>query len=254
MSTPGLEHIDFDKVPRHIAIIMDGNGRWAKSQGKSRAEGHKAGAEAVRKVLRTAVELKLEYLTIYTFSMENWNRPDHEVSALMKLFISTFNDILKEIDTFRKNGIRVNAIGEIGQLPKPCQTLLKKVMDVTKNHDKTTLTFALSYSSRWEIAAATKRIAEKVQQGELSPEGITEEVFAQHLCTANMPDPELLIRTSGEIRISNYLLWQLAYAELYFTPKMWPEFGGEDLVEAVQEYQRRERRFGLTSEQLKGKL
>lgn len=245
-----MEQIDFEKVPKHIAIIMDGNGRWAKSQGKSRAEGHKAGAEAVRKVLRTAVELKLEYLTIYTFSMENWNRPSNEVSALMKLFISTFNDILKEIDTFRKNGVRVNAIGEIGQLPKPCQSLLKKVMEATKNHEKTTLTFALSYSSRWEITAASKRIAEKVKQGELLPEDITEEVFSQHLCTSNMPDPELLIRTSGEIRISNYLLWQLAYAELYFTPKMWPEFKGEDLIEAVKEYQRRERRFGLTSEQL----
>lgn len=252
MNRARLEDIDLDKVPQHIAIIMDGNGRWAKSRGKSRVEGHKQGAEAMRDVLEGAVRLGVKHVTIYTFSLENWNRPDGEVSALMKLFMSTFNEILTEIDKFRQNGVRVRAIGDTSQLPKAAQHLLKKVVHVTRKHDRLTLTFALSYSSRWEITEATKAIAEKVQKGDLTVEDITEDVFSAHLCTAGTPDPELLIRTSGELRISNYLLWQLAYAELYFTSTMWPDFRKEDLYEAVHAFQRRERRFGLTSEQLHG--
>lgn len=250
MNTLETEHIDPTKLPRHIAIIMDGNGRWAKLQGKSRIEGHKQGTKAMRDVLDGAVELGIENVTFYAFSIENWKRPKYEVAALMKLFVSIFTDFITDIETFRKNSVRVTAIGDIQQLPKSCQRLLNKVADLTKNHTKTTITLALSYSSRWEITEATRQIAEKVKSGELDTSDITEDLFAAHLSTPGKPDPELLIRTSGELRISNYLLWQLAYAELYFTPKMWPDFRKEDLFEAVREFQHRERRFGLTSEQL----
>lgn len=247
MDTATQHQIDTNKLPRHIAIIMDGNGRWAKQRGKLRVSGHKQGALAVREVVEGAVALGIEYLTLYTFSTENWNRPDYEVNALMELFVATIN---KEIKTLMNNNVRLNAIGNVAQLPKKCREQLKEAMIKTAGNTRTTLTLAISYSSRWEITEAARQIAQKVQEGQLDPELITEDVFAQHLATADMPDPELLIRTSGELRISNYLLWQLAYAELYFTPKYWPDMKREDLYEAIKVYQQRERRFGLTSEQL----
>lgn len=242
-----LEQIDKNKLPRHIAIIMDGNGRWAKSKGKLRVFGHQNGVVAVRDVVEGAVEAGIKYITLYTFSTENWNRPSFEVNALMELLIST---ISKEARTLMKNGIRLNVIGDMTQLPSRCVRQLQQAMSETSENAKCTLTLALSYSSRWEIVNAARKLSIAVQHGEIQPEDITEELFAQSLSTSNIPDPELLIRTSGEYRISNYLLWQIAYAELYFTQKLWPDFRREDLYEAVLDYQKRERRFGLTSEQI----
>lgn len=247
MDTATQQQIDPQKLPKHIAIIMDGNGRWAKQKGKLRVSGHKQGVIAVREVVEGAVALGVEYLTLYTFSTENWNRPDYEVNALMELFVFTIN---KEIKTLMQNGVRLNAIGNIEKLPKKCREQLREAIDKTSNNTKTTLTLALSYSSRWEITEAARTIAEEVKAGKLNPQDITEDLFAGKLTTAGIPDPELLIRTSGELRISNYLLWQLAYAEMYFTSKLWPDFNREDLYEAIRVYQQRERRFGLTSEQL----
>lgn len=247
MDTATQQQIDPQKLPKHIAIIMDGNGRWAKQKGKLRVSGHKQGVIAVREVVEGAVALGVEYLTLYTFSTENWNRPDYEVNALMELFVFTIN---KEIKTLMQNGVRLNAIGNIEKLPKKCREQLREAIDKTSNNTKTTLTLALSYSSRWEITEAARTIAEEVKAGKLNPQDITEDLFASKLTTAGIPDPELLIRTSGELRISNYLLWQLAYAEMYFTSKLWPDFNREDLYEAIRVYQQRERRFGLTSEQL----
>lgn len=244
------ENIDLTKLPRHVAIIMDGNGRWAKQQGKMRVSGHKAGVIAVREAVEGAVSIGLEYLTLYAFSTENWNRPPFEVNALMELFVATIN---KEIKTLIKNGVRLNAIGNTSQLPKNCQIQLEDAILKTANNTRTTLTLALSYSSRWEITEAARKIAEEVKNGNLNPDAITEKVVADRLATADLPDPELLIRTSGELRISNFLLWQLAYSELYFSPKMWPEFTRKDLFEAIEVYQQRERRFGMTSEQLRSK-
>lgn len=242
-----LEKIDKERLPQHIAVIMDGNGRWAKEKGKLRVFGHQNGVLAVRDTVEGAVELGIKYLTLYAFSTENWNRPKLEVMALMELLVST---ISKETKTLMANGVRLNAIGNLNSLPDKCHKQLIEAIEKTSANTNCTLTLALSYSSRWEITEASRQIAEKVRDGKLKPEDITEELISAHLNTSGMPDPELMIRTSGEYRISNYLLWQIAYAELYFTPKLWPDFRRQDLFEAVIDYQKRERRFGLISEQL----
>ncbi|HQT22376.1 MAG: isoprenyl transferase [Sphingobacteriales bacterium 17-39-43] len=242
-----IEQIDKDKLPQHVAVIMDGNGRWAKEKGKLRVFGHQNGVVAVRDTVEGAVELGIKYLTLYAFSTENWNRPKLEVMALMELLVST---ISKETKTLMDNGVRLNAIGNLSSLPEKCRKQLIEAIKKTSLNTNCTLTLALSYSSRWEITDAAKRIAIKVRDGELRAEDITEDIFGAHLNTAGIPDPELMIRTSGEHRISNYLLWQIAYAELYFTSKLWPDFRRQDLFEAVLDYQKRERRFGMTSEQL----
>jgi undecaprenyl diphosphate synthase len=241
------DQVDLLKLPRHIAIIMDGNGRWAKEKGKLRVFGHHNGVVSVRDVVEGACNLDLQYLTLYTFSSENWNRPKLEVMAIMELMVNTIH---KEIDNFMKKNVRLNAIGDLQMLPKKCYQELKNAIDTTAGNTGLTLTLALSYSSRREIVRAAKNIAIKVKNGELAIEDINEELFENNLYTGDMPDPELLIRTSGEFRISNYLLWQIAYAELYFTPKLWPDFRKEDLYEAIADYQKRERRFGKTSEQV----
>jgi undecaprenyl diphosphate synthase len=237
-----------DNLPKHVAIIMDGNGRWAKEKGKFRVFGHQNGVLAVRDTVEGAVELGIQYLTLYAFSTENWNRPQLEVNALMELLVST---ITKETKTLMDNEVRLNAIGDLDSLPKNCHQELKEAMAKTSQNKRCTLTLALSYSSRWELTQAAKHIAELVKAGKLDPQDIDENLISKQLNTADLPDPELMIRTSGELRISNFLLWQLAYAELYFTPKLWPDFRREDLFEAILDYQKRERRFGMTSEQLK---
>jgi undecaprenyl diphosphate synthase len=239
--------IDLLKLPKHIAIIMDGNGRWAKGRGKLRIFGHHNGVVSVRDVVEATVELGIPYLTLYTFSAENWNRPKLEVKAIMELLVSTID---KEINTFMKNNVRLNAIGDLEMLPGKCHAELINAIDRTSVNTGLVLTLALSYSSRREIIHAVKSIAGKVRNGELKIEDIDEDVFENNLFTSGMPNPELLIRTSGEYRISNYLLWQIAYAELYFTTKLWPDFRREDLYEAIIDYQKRERRFGMTSEQV----
>jgi len=239
-----LEKLDKENLPNHVAITMDGNGRWAKTQGKFRIFGHQNGVKAVRNTVEAAAELGIKYLTLYAFSTENWNRPKLEVDALMTLLIST---ISKETKTLMDNNIRLSAIGNLNDLPKKCQTELQEAIDKTKKNNRTTLILALSYSSKWEIINAIKQI---VKDG-ISEDDINEEMFSQYLTTKGVPNPELLIRTSGEQRISNFLLWQISYSELYFTEKLWPEFSKEDLYEAIFEFQQRERRFGKTSEQLK---
>lgn len=241
------DQIDLLRIPRHVAIIMDGNGRWAKGKGKLRVFGHRNGVQSVRDVVEGAAELGIKYITLYTFSSENWNRPKLEVSAIMELMIATIH---KEINNFMKNNIRLNAIGDLDMLPAKAYAELTSAIKKTSANTGITLTLALSYSSRREMVRAAKNIAEKVQKGELSVADIDEETFENNLYTKGMPDPELMIRTSGEYRISNYLLWQIAYAELYFTPKLWPDFRREDLFEAIIDYQKRERRFGMISEQL----
>lgn len=242
-----LKQIDKDRLPRHVAIIMDGNGRWAKEKGKLRVFGHQNGVTAVRDTVEGAVEAGIKYLTLYAFSTENWNRPKLEVMALMELLVAT---ISKETRTLMENGVRLNAIGDLKSLPEKCYNELQVAIAKTSGNKACTLTLALSYSSRWEITQAARSLAADVSNGKLKPGDISEELFASYLNTAGMPDPELMIRTSGEYRISNYLLWQLAYSELYFTPKLWPDFRREDLFEAIIDYQKRERRFGMTSEQL----
>ena len=239
-----LEKLDKENLPNHVAITMDGNGRWAKTQGKFRVFGHQNGVKAVRNTVEAAAELGIKYLTLYAFSTENWNRPKLEVDALMTLLIST---ISKETKTLMDNNIRLSAIGNLNDLPKKCQKELQDAIDKTKKNNRTTLILALSYSSKWEIINAIKQI---VKDG-VSEEDINEEMFSQYLTTKDVPNPELLIRTSGEQRISNFLLWQISYSELYFTEKLWPEFNKEDFYEAIFEFQKRERRFGKTSEQLK---
>lgn len=239
--------INIEKLPQHIAVIMDGNGRWAKEQGKIRIFGHQNGVGAVRAVSEACAELGVKYLSLYAFSTENWNRSQLEVDALMRLLSKT---MAEEVTTLNKNNIRLNAIGDLKRLPKYNYDALMKTIDETKNNDRMTLTLCLSYSGRWEIAEAAKQIAQKVKDGELEPEQIDEKCFSTFLNTSDMPDPELLIRTSGEERISNFLLWQLAYSEFYFTDKFWPDFCKEDLYKAILDYQNRERRFGKTSEQL----
>jgi undecaprenyl diphosphate synthase len=241
------EQIDRSRLPRHIAIIMDGNGRWAKERGKDRVYGHHEGVLSVRAIVNACAEIGVEYLTLYAFSTENWNRPKAEVAALMELLVNT---IRKEAEELKKNGVRLHMIGDFDSLPAVCQKELKEAMDMTAHNTRLNLVLALSYSSRWEITNATKRIAADVAAGKLDATDVDEALFGTYLTTAAFPDPELMIRTSGEHRISNYLLYQLAYAELYFTPVHWPAFRKPDLLEAIYNYQQRERRFGLTSEQL----
>ena len=241
------EKIIQERVPQHIAIIMDGNGRWAKQQGQIRTFGHQEGVKAVKDVIEGAAEAGVKYVTLYTFSTENWKRPQYEVDALMELLVDSIH---KETDTLVEKEIKLLAIGDLDALPKNCKEQLKETLKTTSACNKMTIILALSYSARWEILNATKKIAEKIKNGELAVEDINEEVFNNELCTANIPDPELLIRTSGELRISNYLLWQIAYSELYFSPKLWPDFNREDLYAAIIDYQQRERRFGFISEQL----
>ncbi len=243
------EKIDINRLPKHIAIIMDGNGRWAKAKGKERLYGHFHGVESVRNITETATELGIKYLTLYTFSTENWNRPQDEVNGLMELLV---DNLIKELPTFQKNNIRLLTIGDRSMMPESVVRKLEETLATTASNTGLSLVLALSYSSRWEITDAARTIARKVQQGTLSPDEITDDVFAAHLASsqAGIPDPELLIRTSGEIRLSNYLLWQLAYTELYFTETLWPDFRAENLYEAIYDYQQRERRFGKTSEQL----
>lgn len=241
------EKINPSKLPKHIAIIMDGNGRWAKQQGAQRIFGHENGVRSVRDAVEAAAELGIKYLTLYAFSTENWNRPKEEVMALMQLLVHTIN---AETKTLNENNIRLQAIGDLKSLPADCYNELQEAIDKTKNNSGTTLVLALSYSSRWEIVNAVKEIAKQLESKKISAENIDEKTIDQFLCTANIPEPELMIRTSGEHRVSNFLLWQLAYAELYFTDKLWPDFKKEDLYEAILDYQNRERRFGKTSEQL----
>jgi len=241
------EKIEIAKLPKHIAIIMDGNGRWAKAQGKHRIFGHKNGVKAVREVTEGCAEIGVTHLTLYAFSTENWNRPKIEVSALMELLFLTIG---KEIKTLQKNNIRLNVIGHIHTLPESNRKALMEVMEATKNNTRMTLTLALSYGSREEILEAARKIAIDYKEGKISLEDINQQTISANLYTHNMPDPELMIRTSGEHRISNFLLWQAAYTELYFTEKFWPEFDKNDLYKAIYDFQNRERRFGMTSEQL----
>jgi undecaprenyl diphosphate synthase len=239
--------IDLEKLPRHIAVIMDGNGRWAKQHGRPRVFGHKNGVTAVREVTEAAAELGVEYVTLYAFSTENWKRPKFEVGALMRLLVETLS---KEINTLNKNNIRLKAIGDLSKLPKITHKALLDAIEETQTNERMTLVLALNYSGRWEIAEAAKKMCEEAKNGTLSPEDIDQNTLNDHLSTKDIPDPELLIRTSGETRISNFLLWQIAYAELYFTPTFWPDFRKAHLYQAIIDYQRRERRFGKTSEQL----
>ncbi|MES2826564.1 MAG: isoprenyl transferase [Bacteroidota bacterium] len=241
------EEIDVTKLPEHIAIIMDGNGRWAKNQGKFRHFGHETGVLSVKDIVEGCADIGIKYLTVYAFSTENWNRPIEEVNALMELLIHTIN---QETPTLTKNNIRLNAIGDIASLPQKCIDDLKSAMDKTATNTRCTLTLALSYSAKWEILNAAKKLAKQIENKEIGIEDINEENFASQLTTVNMPDPELMIRTSGEHRVSNFLLWQMAYTELYFTDTLWPDFRQENLFEAIVDYQKRERRFGKISEQL----
>ena len=238
------EKIDTNNLPKHIAITMDGNGRWAKTKGKLRIFGHKSGVKAVRDTVEGAAEIGINFLTLYAFSTENWNRPKKEVDSLMSLLVSTIN---KETKTLMNNNVKLTAIGDLNSLPKKCQEELQESIEKTKNNTKTTVILALSYSSRWEILNAIKQI---VKEG-IAEDQVNEDLFSQYLTTKGVPNPELLIRTSGEQRISNFLLWQIAYSELYFTDVLWPDFRREDLFEAIVKYQIRERRFGKTSEQIK---
>ena len=239
--------INTDKLPRHIAIIMDGNGRWAKQHGKARVFGHRNGVKAVRETTECAAELGIKYLTLYAFSTENWSRPKIEVNALMSLLVDTLH---KEINTLNENNIKLKAIGDLSQLPKKTYRALLQGIENTKNNTRMTLVLALNYSAKWEILEATKQLALKIKNNQLDPKDLDEELFSDSLSTKEIPDPELLIRTSGEYRLSNFLLWQAAYAELYFTPIFWPDFRKHHLYEAILDFQRRERRFGKISEQL----
>ena len=241
------EQIQSERIPRHIAIIMDGNGRWAKRQGLARMFGHRKGVETVHEITEAAAELGIEYLTVYAFSTENWNRPKEEVDTLMSLLVDT---IAQETPTLMKNNVRLLTIGDLDRLPIEAHKKFEECMEQTASNTGLRLVVALSYSSRWEIIRATKDIAEEVKKGTLQVEDIDEQVVASHLTTGDMPDPDLLIRTSGELRISNFLLWQLAYSELYFTSCLWPEFTKEEFYHAIVDYQHRERRFGKISEQI----
>jgi undecaprenyl diphosphate synthase len=241
------DKIDPKRIPQHVAIIMDGNGRWAKNQGEMRVFGHMNGVKGVREALKAAAEIGVEYLTLYAFSTENWNRPSDEVAALMDLLVQT---IVKEIRELDDNDVRLKAIGDLDKLPESCREELQKAIHHTAGNKKITLILALSYSSRWEIVKAVQSLAKKVERGELKSSEIDSKHISSHLETRDYPDPELLIRTSGEKRISNFLLWQIAYSELYFTETLWPDFKKEDFFEAVVAYQNRERRFGKISEQI----
>jgi undecaprenyl diphosphate synthase len=241
------EHIDFNNLPQHVAVIMDGNGRWAKKKGALRIFGHRNAIQAVRDVTEGCGELGIKYLTLYAFSTENWNRPKDEVDGLMELLVNTLK---QEIKTLTENQVKLKLIGDVSHLPSECQNNLAWAIDQTKNNSGLTLILALSYSGRWEIIKAVKDLATDVKEGRLEPGGINEKVLENYLQTSGIPDPELLIRTSGELRISNFLLWQIAYTELFITPTLWPDFRKENLYEAIWAYQQRERRFGKTSEQL----
>jgi len=243
-----LKQLNLSNLPNHIAIIMDGNGRWAKKKGLLRNLGHQGGAKTVREIVEVCAEINVKYLTLYAFSTENWNRPQLEVDLLMKLLISSLK---KELKTLQKNNIKLVTIGNIDSLPTKVSAELKDVVEKTKNNSRLTLTLALSYSSREELIKTIKEISLKVKNNLISPENIDESVINNHLYTRNLPDVDLLIRTSGEQRISNFLLWQIAYAELYFTETLWPDFNKENLFKAILNYQNRERRFGKTSEQVK---
>jgi undecaprenyl diphosphate synthase len=242
------ETIDRNNIPKHIAIIMDGNGRWAKQKGAMRIFGHRNAIQAVREAIEGSGELGVKYLTLFSFSTENWSRPKEEVEALMDLLVQT---IVAETGLMMKNKVRLNAIGDLESLPKSTYDKLLEVMQQTSANTGLTVNLALSYSGQWELTKAAQRIAQKVSEGTLSPGEITQQTLADHLDTAGIPDPELMIRTSGEYRISNFLLWQLAYTELYFSDVLWPDFRKEHLFAAIEDYQKRERRFGKTGEQVK---
>jgi undecaprenyl diphosphate synthase len=242
-----LDKVNKENTPNHIAIIMDGNGRWAKQQGQERLYGHSIGVESVRAALSAAKQIGVKYLTIYAFSTENWNRPQYEIDGLMNLLVYT---IANEVDELNANGVCLTSIGDTEGLPTDCRSELQKAIDATSHNNDIQLIIALNYSARWEIRNAIKMISEKVKSNEINSADITDELINAHLNTADIPDPELLIRTSGEHRLSNFLLWQSAYTEFHFTPVLWPDFKEEDLYKAVLDYQSRERRFGMVSEQL----
>jgi undecaprenyl diphosphate synthase len=242
-----LEQIDKTKLPQHIAIIMDGNGRWASEQGQDRLFGHYHGVESVRDIVEGCAELGVKYLTLYAFSTENWDRPEYEVVGLMELLVNT---IRNEVESLNKNSIRLHVIGDLNMLPEYARKELNEALEITRNNSGLNLVMALSYSGRWELINAVKSIAWEVKNGKLNLEEIDQNTLQRHLCTSELPDPELMIRTSGEYRISNFLLYQLAYAELYFTNVRWPDFRKQNLYEALLNYQGRERRFGKTSEQV----
>lgn len=239
------ENLDMSRIPEHVAIIMDGNGRWAVQRGKERSYGHQAGVEAVRRITSECTRLGVKYLTLYTFSTENWNRPADEIAALMGLVLTSLED-----EIFMKNNVRFRVIGDIGRLPDAVQRKLHDTMERTAGNSAMTMVVALSYSSRWEITDAMRQIALEVAEGTLSPDAIDEQVVSNHLATSFMPDPDLLIRTGGEVRVSNYLLWQIAYSELYFCDTFWPDFSEADLRKAIATYQGKQRRFGLTEAQV----
>ena len=242
-----IEKIDKNRLPRHVAIIMDGNGRWAKAKGKDRSFGHQEGVVSVRKIMDAVTQLGLKYLTLYTFSTENWNRPEEEVQALMSLLVSAIH---RETPDMMKKNVRLTAICDLSRLREDAYNTLQECIDTTSANTGTTLVLALSYSSRWEITRAARQLAQEVLEQKINPNDITEAMVSDHLTTKNIPDPDLLIRTGGEKRISNFLLWQLSYAEFFFTDVFWPDFREEELYEAILYYQQRERRFGKTSEQL----
>jgi undecaprenyl diphosphate synthase len=244
---PLRKQIDTNKLPSHVAIIMDGNGRWAQQRGLERIFGHQQGVKALKEVIETAAELGIKYLTLYAFSTENWSRPDEEISALIGIMIQSLNN---ETDTLINNNIKLNAIGDVDRLAEDVKERLCETINLTSACTGLTLVVALSYSSRWEITEAARRMSSDVINGLLNPDLINEEVFEKYLTTYLIPDPELMIRTSGELRISNFLLWQLAYTELYFTDELWPDFGKENFYNAIIDFQKRERRFGKTSEQV----
>ncbi len=245
------DKINLHQLPSHIAIIMDGNGRWAKERGQDRLFGHYHGVESVREIVEGCAELGVGYLTLYAFSTENWDRPEDEVTGLMELLVET---IKKEVETLNKNNIRLHVIGDVSMLPDYARRELSEAIDQTSKNTGLNLVMALSYSSRWEIAEAIQKIAEDVEKGELRSSSINQQTLPNYLCTKNFPDPELMIRTSGEFRISNFLLYQLAYSELYFTNTRWPDFRKEELYKAILDFQGRERRFGKTSEQIRKEM
>ena len=242
-----LEQIDTDRLPSHVAVIMDGNGRWARQRGMDRIFGHNQGVKAVREIIEASAELKIRFLTLYAFSTENWGRPDEEVSALMGIMVQSLN---KETDTLIRNDIKLTAIGDVDRLSADVRKRLMETIQLTSASKGLNLIIAMSYSSRWEITEAAKKLSVEIRSGRLDPDDVNEYNFEKYLTTHGVPDPELMIRTSGEIRISNFLLWQLAYTELYFTEILWPDFGKEEFYKAIIDFQKRERRFGKTGEQL----
>lgn len=245
------DQISLERLPRHIAIIMDGNGRWAEEKGQDRLYGHFHGVESVRNIVEGCAELGVEYLTLYAFSTENWDRPVQEVTGLMELLVET---IRKEVPTLNKNNIRLHVIGDMSMLPDYAQKALQEALELTSHNTGLNLVMALSYSSRWELVEAVRKIAADVKSGKIEPEAINQDTLQKYLTTSELPDPELMIRTSGEYRISNFLLYQLAYAELYFTQTRWPDFRKEHLYEAILDFQKRERRFGKTSSQIQHEI